>query len=272
MLKEWQECALKAKFSQIDLLPRRTRSKTLFGTVVHSALEHYNRTGDVDGALRIFSEDWADIEPDIWDRTNTHEGLRQRGIQIIKDFHAQQRWQPRKVIAVEHRFLVPFGDHELEGTVDLLEVKKNHRGKEILRVVDNKTSSRKPTFAELYLNIQGTVYTWASQQREFWVGNGDGFPPVPNGEWWFEMLQQVPRRFIWYHLWTSTEIDGGERNQTDYDRLYRQCNEIQKAIENEVFIPTISHSTCGFCDYAEGPCPVRVPKKEEIQAQDDAWL
>ena len=271
-LGTWQDCALKARFKHIDLLPGKTGSKQMFGTCVHAALAQYARTGDVQQAVKVFTDDWANATIDVWNRTNTFKGLSQRGVEIIKAQHERQQWQARKIVAVEHRFLVPFGEHELEGTVDLIELKKNHRGKEILRVVDHKTTSKMPTASELYLSVQGTVYVYATLQPEFWLGNGREFPGLPNGEWQFEMLSDVERRFIWNHLWTDKELDGGGRTKEDFERVYRQINEIEKAIEADIFVPTISHALCEYCDYAEDPCPVRVPTRDEITNQDSSWL
>jgi PD-(D/E)XK nuclease superfamily len=283
LLKTWQGCALQAKYREIDGLPRKQGSKAAFGTVIHHALHQYEVTGgNLEMALKTFVEVWDDpaqlgVEPDVWNRYTSYGGLRQKGIEILKGYDEANRWERKQIVALEHRFLVPFGAHEIEGTVDKLDLAKNHRGNQILRVVDYKTNARQPTTAELALDVQFTTYIYATLQPEFWLGNGPDYPPVHNGDWWWSMLQSTPRRGIWVQLWAnSREIDAGARDDNDFGRLYRLCNEIEKAIERDVFVPCISGDTCGLCDYANGPCPTRVPTRDEWAEQRleaiDSWV
>lgn len=283
LIHTWMQCSLMARFQEIDRLPRLSGSKQVFGSIVHHALDQYNRTGDLDHAIRCFTDGWDDpsqlgLQIDVWNRYTAAGSLRERGIKILRDYDEKQRFEPRQVIASEHRFCVPFGRHELSGIVDLAELKNNHKGVQLLRLIDYKTSSKAPLRSELYANIQFSTYAYASLQPEFWLGNpaaetGDRkYPPIAQGEWWHEMLQETPRRAIWYHLWDSKELDAGERGETDFMRLYRVCNEIERAIEAQVFVPNISGDTCGICDYADGPCPVRIPTREEVLEDDHAWL
>lgn len=281
MIKTWGACSLQASFSYLDGLPQVSGSKQVFGSVVHAALEHYNRTNDVDEAVRLFIEGWdtpgmLGLQIDVWTKYTTFGGLRQRGIDIVRAYHDRTRLEDRTVIAAEHRFLVPFGGHELTGTVDLLELKRNHRGKDLLRVCDYKTAARRPTTAALALDVQFSCYIWSTLQREFWFGNGDGFPAITNAEWYWETLQDIPRRGIWIQLWDEgRELDAGGRDDADFGRVYRMCNEIERAIAAKVFVPTIGES-CGICSYANGPCPVTVPTRDEWEhradTDEEAWL
>lgn len=275
-LKVWGNCALQAKFKILDGLPTKTGSKAAFGTAIHAALDHWNRTDDVEAAVKVFCELWDNAQIDVWNKFTNFGGLRLRGIDILRSTHDAQRWENRTVIASEHRFLVPFGAHELTGTVDLVELKRNAKGKDILRICDYKTNARRPGLAQLALDIQFTTYCYASLQREFWLGNGPEFPGVTNGEWWWETLQDVARRAIWVQLYDSgKEIDAGPRDDHDFGRLYTLCNQIEQAIQADVFVPSIGEA-CTFCDFANGPCPTRVPTQEEWQQErlesPDAWL
>jgi len=282
MLKTWMECPLQAKFAELDRLPQKQGSKATFGSAVHLAMEHYNRTNDVDEAIKLFLEAWNDpgqvlgADIDVWNKYSTYGGLRQKGIDIVRAYDERMRFEDRLVIATEHPFLVPFGEHELTGTVDLLSLRKNHRGKDLLCVEDYKTNARRPNTGELALNIQFTVYLYATYQREFWLGNGERFPAVVNGEWYWQTLGDVPRRGIWVQLWDGAkDMDAGTRDDKDFGRLYRLCEEIERAIKAEVFVPHIGEA-CTLCDYSDGPCPVEVPTRAEWQASrledERAWL
>ena len=264
----WQDCQLKAKFHYIDLLPRGPQNaKASFGSCMHKALEILNKTSDLKLAVDTFTDNWDNPEklgvtPEVWPKMTTFGGLRDRGIRAIKDYAGVVKWDDRTVVATEHEFLVPFGKHELHGFVDLLDERKSGKGKNLLRVTDYKTNSRRPNIAELGLNIQFSVYDFASRQREFWTG-------IPNGEELFEKYDDKPRRNIWFHLWDAIELDAGSRDDDDFERLYQLCESIEKAHEHEVFVPRIGEA-CLYCPYTE-PCGIKVPTKEELLAESDAW-
>lgn len=269
-------CPLQAKFAYVDMLPEPTNFKAAFGTIIHYCLEHLNYDLDVDKAKATFEDLWHNPEklglhPTVMPKMTTYAGLRAKGLDILDTFAAKYRWENRVLVATERQFLVPFGRHELTGTVDLVEVRQNHKGKDVLRVCDWKTNTRKPSFTELALNIQFTVYTWATLQREFWVGNGEEFPGLPNGEALFEELGGLERRSIWYHLWTGTELDAGSRGEADFQRLYRVCDQIEAAINADVYVPDISGETCIFCPYV-APCTgIEIPRGAELMEQEAAW-
>lgn len=278
-IQTWMDCSLQAKYKYIDRLESPQNAKASFGTCIHHALEIYNQTGDNELAKATFTDVWhhpekLGVAPDVWPRYTTYSGLRDRGLQILDSHHEKLSWDDRQVLGTEHRFLVPIGDHELTGAIDLLDIRRSGRGKNVLRVTDYKTSTKKPTQAELALNIQMTTYVYATYQPEFWLGNGPEFPPIAHGAELWEELADMPRRAIWYALWTNTEIDAGARDDEDFLRMYRALDEIEKAIEREVFVPDISGSTCTFCAFVADPCPFTVipPRREEIAEEEDAWL
>lgn len=276
-LTTWMHCPLQAKFKYIDRLPEQQNAKASFGTCIHHALEQYNHTADLELAKATFRDVWEHPEklgvaPDYWPKFTTYSSLLSRGLQILDEYHEKQKWDSRDVLATEHRFLVPMGEHEITGVVDLLEIRKSGRGKDLLRIVDYKSSSRKPTLAELALNVQFSMYDYASREPEFWVGNGPDFPGIPNGEWMYETLADLPRRNIWYHLWGNAEIDAGSREPEDFMRMYRAFQQIERAIDNEVFVPDISGASCTVCAYAGDPCPVVIPDRQAVLEEEAAWL
>lgn len=271
-------CPLQAHFKYDLKLPvERNNAKAVFGTCIHAALDHYNNHGNPDTAKALFLDLWQNPEKVgspvaslWWPRTTNFGNLRQRGIDIIADFHRRTEWDSRVVIATEHPFLVPFGEHELTGYVDLLEVRKSGKGKNLLRVVDYKTASRQPNMSDLLLDVQFTIYNYATTCSEFWFGNGTDFPPIENADWNYEMYDDLPRRAIWYHLWTAKEIDAGPRDESDFMRLYRVCTEIAKADAAKIHVPKLGEA-CTFCDFRD-PCGVAIPTKEELLAQEEAWV
>ncbi len=274
-LKLWMQCPLQAKFRYEDNEPRLVNAKAAFGTAVHAGLQIYNQTQDTDKAIVHFLDLWdhpekMDSVPQWWPRNTSFGGLRKRGQEIIKDVHLRTAWDSRMVLATEHRFLVPMGDHELTGYVDLLEVRRSGKGKDILRVVDYKTSSYQPNMGALALDVQFTIYIYATTRPEFWLGNGPDFPPIDNGEWAQTMYGDMPRRAIWYHLWGMKEIDAGPRGEKDFERLYRVMDEVARASELGIYVPKIGEN-CTLCDYQE-PCGMTIPTAVELREQDEAWI
>lgn len=266
-LRRWMSCPLQVHFDNTIKRPQQQNSKTTFGTCVHDALEMYNKSGDIEESSRRFLHTWEnpqlfDAVPDVWARGTTYGSLKTKGIEILDQYHAAHRWEERDIVASEHKFHVPFGDHSISGVVDLMEVRRSQGGKALI-ITDYKTSSRTPTYAELALNIQFTVYQYATLQEEFWVGNGDEYPGLFNGASLFEEFKAMPRRGIWHNLWLNKEVYVGERDDNDYLRMYRCMIEVAKAIEAEIFVPNISGDSCGFCPYHD-VCQVVAPVRDKL--------
>ena len=278
-LKTWMGCPLQAKFKYIDKEPSLQNAKAVFGVCIHEALQEYNNGLPVEACIERFKQTWHEPEIlgeqiDTWPKFTTYGGLRSRGIDILKAYDSSLKWENRLVVATEHRFCVPFGEHHLTGVVDLVEKKKSGKGKNSIRIIDYKTSSKQPTLAQLRLDIQFTIYVYASQQPEFWMGFEDDprYPPIPNGKDLYEAYHKLQRRAIWYHLWTNKEIDAGDRDDGDMMRLYRCLTEVEKAVETGVYVPNISGDTCTFCDFT-AQCGVVVPIRHKldkpIEEEDD---
>jgi hypothetical protein len=273
MLKTYGNCQLQGKFAYMDKLPQKQSASATFGTCVHEALEQYNEHRDIDAAVKRFLYTWENpealgVSPDFWHRRVTYGGLQETGVKAIMEYHESNVWADREMIAAEHKFCVPFGDrHLLSGIVDMLE---SPRGSSELRVCDFKTAGSRPNADMLYLDLQFTTYYYASLQPEFWLGFDDGseasknsdgsprYPPMENGEELYERFKGADRKVIWYHLRQNKELDCGPRDDGDFMRLMRCCDEIEKAVNHDIFVPSISGNSCTFCSYTD-ICKAYVP-------------
>jgi hypothetical protein len=264
-LKAHMRCSLHAKYRYVDKLPVRQNAKASFGTVIHQAIAYfYESRGDHEGAVRMFRDLWAHpekagVEPDYWPKSTNFNGLMVKGVEMLDALAQKVAWNNITLLGTEIPFLVPFGEHELTGYVDLLTIEKSGTGRELLCIVDHKSASKAPSTAELALDLQFTAYAYASYQKEFWVGADDpAFPGLPNGEWlWNTIGSMMERRCIWSHLMNGRQIDAGPRVTTDFQRMYRLCDEIEKSLKLGVAVPTIGES-CNFCDYVEA-CQLEIP-------------
>jgi RecB family exonuclease len=272
-LKTWMNCSLQAKYKYIDRLPEdRVHAAAVFGSCMHLALDRFN-SGQLDlaGAKKLFADAWTNPkkygleEPMLWAPRTSFGQYMKSGKDALDAYAERVSWRGRLVIATEHSFLVTLGDYELTGVVDHLEVTKDRKGRECLMVLDHKTG-RTPTIAQLQADIQFSLYSYASRQPEFWLGNGPDFPPMELGEWHMEMTKDLPRLHIWHSVMQGKEYNCGERDEADFERLHRALQQIERAMELEVFVPDISGESCGWCPYRE---PCRLPIHDPVEAGPD---
>lgn len=160
----------------------------------------------------------------------------------------------------------------LEGEVEMVCIKvSNSDGLYVTDdyIVTHNTAGKRPTYDTLHMNSQFTTYDYASRQKEFWLGTGGDpddhwfCPPMENGEELWERFKDQDRRAIWWHLRQGKPIYVGPRDDADYMRLYRCCEEIEKAMERDVFIPSIGAESCLWCDFSD-ICPLYIPNAEEV--------
>ena len=60
-------------------------------------------------------------EPDYWNRMTSFTSYMDQGPKMIADYIDQRKWSTTDVVASEFRFMVPFGEHQISGIVDILE-------------------------------------------------------------------------------------------------------------------------------------------------------
>lgn len=264
MMSTWSKCSMQAKFKYVDKLPDPSGSAAAFGSCVHLAMEHFSHNSDRDAAREKFLACWDDPESaglriDYWNKRQNAGSLRERGINLLNGYFERFEREDRRIIAVEHAFKVPIGDHEITGYVDLLEYRRSGRGKNTLRTTDYKTG-KKPWSDALRFNIQMTAYYFASLQPEFWIGypGEPDFPGMPDGARLYEEFKSQPRQVIWWSLPTDQEIDCGPRNEHDFRRMYLLIDQMEKAIHEEVFVLDISGDSCGYCPFTD-VCGLDVP-------------
>lgn len=253
-LKTWQSCSLQAKFSYIDKKGRSTGSSALFGSCVHEALELLNKGVSLEDAEIYFLDNIQSREPDYWNRRTSLTGFKDKGVQMLRDYAAYQELNPADVIASEFRFMVDVGEHQVSGIVDAIELPHDHSS---LDVIDYKTG-RRPILDTLHLDIQMTIYQWASMRREFWTGypgQEDKYQGIENGEEFFEYFKDIPRKAYWFDLKTAEPIYVGDRTGRDFGRLYRLIEQVARAVEYDVYVPTLTGDTCTWCDHTD-ICPV----------------
>lgn len=276
------ECSLAAKYKYIDNLPRKASAKMVFGSIIHVCLQYYYESrGNHAGAERKFVRMWVDPAKagypiDYWPKYTNFGTLMAKGKEILKYVHETHRWQDFVVLGTEIKFLVPIGDFELTGYIDLLGIERSGTGTELLKIIDFKTASKAPSIAQLALDVQLTVYDYAVSQPEFWLGieGNPEYPGLDNGQWLWETVgKSMTHRCIWWGVWTQRQIDAGPRNKKDHERLYRTMVEIEKSIKAGVAVPKIGEA-CNWCDFQD-PCALEIPVAiNQLADESDAsrWI
>jgi CRISPR/Cas system-associated exonuclease Cas4 (RecB family) len=141
-LKTWMSCPLQARFKEVEQRPSKINAKTTYGTCMHDALEFYNLSGDITETINRFKATWKDPSllnavPDWWPKNTTYGDLLKKGIATLESYHKKNVWDKRDIIAAEHKFCVPIGDHLLNGIVDLIEARPLGKHTE-LSIIDYK--------------------------------------------------------------------------------------------------------------------------------------
>lgn len=255
-LKQFGQCAKQFELSRVlDLGEEQVGSLTVLGTVWHYAVDVYEAYGyDLDLAKRTFVYYWENPDElgehiDYWHRRTTHQGLQKRGLDMLDQYHDLAPWTTGKRVGSEIHFVVPIGDHELEGTIDKLWYRP---GQKRLESVDFKTGAYVPE--KLRYNLQFTAYCYATTRPEFWQF-------VPGFEDGHERFAKAKRGGYWFHARNSKMWNAGDRGLLDYKRLYLAIQEMENALKNSVFPLTISGETCYFCPFVEGVCAGNVEEE-----------
>lgn len=248
-LKQFGNCARSYYYSHVlGLGESLAGSLTVLGTVWHYAVDVYeNYDHDLDLAKRTFVHYWEHPEQlgeriDFWHRSTTHMGLRKRGLAMLDSYHELAPWRQGVLLGTEVRFEVPIGDHVLEGTIDKLWYRP---GQKKIEVIDFKTGSVVPE--KLRYNIQFTAYCYATERPEFWQY-------VPGFEDSYEEFAGWERTGWWYHARNNKMFSAGKRQAFDYQRLLLAVNEMDNALQANVFPLDIRGDSCGWCPFVDEIC------------------
>lgn len=269
-ISAWIRCPTAFMYGQQGL-PRRQLSATAWGSVVHHALETFERVRHTEGmthqdatsaAISTFEHYWhplnisAICEPvQEWLPRQDYSTLRALGIDNIRAYCVSMQLDDSSLLATEIGFQVPIpGTHDedtgqphiLAGTIDRLALRR-YRGKPYLSVEDYKTGKE---YKYLRQNLQFTAYCMATTQKEFWTGwNGeDGFGA--DGPMLFERFHRYARRGMWINMRRVAPQDAGWRGPQDYNRFSLAVEQIVASIKADIYPLSLSGETCQFCDYA----------------------
>lgn len=247
-LKQFGVCARQFYYSHILQLGKdEAGSLTVLGSVFHYAVDVYENYGyDIELAKKTFNFYWdhpdaLGLKIDFWHTRTTKEGLRKRALSMLDKYHELKPWTDGILIGTEINFTVPIGDHELTGTIDKLWFRPGQRKVE---VIDFKTGAYVPE--KLKYNIQFTAYCYATERPEFWEQIRD--ESFRNG---YEDFKGWKRAGWWYHARNNKMFNAGNRAAPDYQRLRLAVEQMDAAIQANVYPLDYSGENCGWCGYVD---------------------
>jgi hypothetical protein len=245
-LKTFGDCAHQFHYKYVlELEGDQYSALTTLGSVFHYALEVYEQYNyDLGLAIRTFRHYWANPEQlglriDFYPPRMNHVSLEQNAVDMLERYHELRVWRGGELIGTEIKFEVPLGNHILVGIIDKLWLR---RQKQQLQVIDFKTGYK--VAKKLRLNLQFTSYMYATTRPEFWAY-------VPGWEDAWESFQDYERTGQWFHARQAKAFNAGTRTDLDYRRLLLAADQMERAIEHDIYPLTIEGEICGWCPWVE---------------------
>lgn len=282
-LSSWMRCPTAFMYGKQGQ-PRRQTSALSYGSVIHHALETFERLRHTDGvkhaeaveaAVQTFEHYWhpSNIEAicdpvDLWLPRQGYSELRIKGADAIRTYCQLVKIDDHELLATEYGFSVPiFGTwdedlqepHTLNGTIDRLAV-RYYTGRPVVAVDDYKSGKE---YRFLRQNLQFTAYCYATTQPEFWTGAGgeDGFGPE-RGALLYERFKALARRGTWINMRTVKFQDAGWRGPDDYARFALAVEQIVASIRADIYPLSLSGETCQYCEFRDICAGVGVPAND----------
>jgi hypothetical protein len=284
-LSSWNYCPARTGF-ELAGFPQKQNSALSYGTVLHHAMHVLERFKDLDKAIETFLFYWhplnidelcPPVPADGWIGRDSYGELRKRGVDTLRKYADYLRHDDHELLGLEYSFAVPVRGLELDGrpvvlagTIDRLAVRW-FRQRETLMVDDFKTGAQK---WNLRHNIQGTAYSYATWQPEFWTGTKaftglrlDGNPKDYDATSGFddqhplnerfhtratELIDRfatAPRRFTWINLKSFKLVDGGYRGPQDFERMKTGISTVLRSAHASIFPLRIDGETCRYCPF-----------------------
>lgn len=270
-ISSWMRCPTAFMYERQGR-PRRQLSATAWGSVIHHALETFERVRHteglthadaVDAAVSTFEYYWhplniaAICEPvDEWLPRQDYSTLRRNGIDRIREYCTLMQLDESTLLATEYSFQVPIPNtwdedlgepHILAGTIDRLALRR-YRSRPYLSVEDYKTGK---DYQFLRHNLQFSAYCMATTQKEFWTGwrGEDGFGPDKGADM-HTRFTKYARRGMWINMRQNKQQDAGWRGPRDYQRFALAVEQITASMRADIYPLSLSGATCQYCEFA----------------------
>lgn len=166
-LDSFTTCPQKYKYEHIEKLRGDKSPEQIFGTLVHSALEHYYSKAPVFPTLDEVLTRFRDAVHESALPEVDQPRYEQSGVDMITRFAKKNPAWTAHVIGLETRFAVDITDpdstevHILSGIIDRVDAIND----DTIEIIDYKTSRKLPAQSDVDKNLQLSVYHMAALKR-----------------------------------------------------------------------------------------------------------
>jgi putative RecB family exonuclease len=222
--------------------PSHRSSALAFGSAVHHALAafyselmHSRPEPNAEELVTTFSDAWAfeltSPVPVLFDKNATADSLRDKGVEMVKLFHAEVP-RPHRVIGVEEAFSIQVCDpttgevfeERLVGAIDALV--ETPEGNHV--ILEHKTGARKRTFAK---DLQGAAYSYVAPR----IGLGDEVSVT------YQLLTKTKTPALYIETQIFTDADRRD--------FLRTVSGVLAAVRAEAFYPNRTSWMCSGCPF-----------------------
>jgi CRISPR/Cas system-associated exonuclease Cas4 (RecB family) len=161
---------------------------------------------------------------------DTHQIKNKQGwekLQKVWEYYKENDGAP---IMVNYPYEIQIGEHILVGTVDLVRVVKNEKGREEIVMTEFVTDERNAPFLHVRRDWRVTAASYA-----------------------FRKIMQVSEQKIVYHGIISGKLTETKRDEQDYQQLEHLLNSIDHMSKHDIFYPVFNDRclTCPYQKYCE---------------------
>jgi putative RecB family exonuclease len=249
-INQYLRCPLQYYFQRILRLPTPTvGSGLVLGGAVHEALAHYHtklkqrRVASILQIQRVFAQAWKSREADQqiqYKRGETRVSQLAVGIGLLETY--LQSPPPENVLEIERELIVPLvnsqGDYletPLVAIIDLITGTD-----EGLKIHELKTSGRSYGQFEVDTSLQASCYAHAAHAQ-------------------FEVPIELEFAVLVKTKSPRLQRISTVRYEEDSPRLGDLVENVERAVENEIFYPVESPMNCSGCPFRE-PCQDWTPR------------
>lgn len=165
--------------------------------------------------IRFRSTSWRD----------THRIKEKQGWELLKKAHTFFKDNHGTPIMVNYEYEVEIGQHTLVGTIDLVEVARNEKGREEIRMTEFLVDERNMPFLHIRRDWKLTAASYA-----------------------FRKLMKLNEERIVYHGIISGKRHDTIRDESDFKQLEHLIDIIVKATDMGLFYPSFNER-CSTCSY-----------------------
>jgi CRISPR/Cas system-associated exonuclease Cas4 (RecB family) len=264
-INQYLACPLRYYFQRILCLPQPTIGSSLvLGSTVHAVLAEYHRSiqddepTNIDHLHQVFTESWSSRENQtrlVFRNGETAQASIDLGIALVELYLKEP--PPQEIIGIEREIISPI--HNSQGAyletplVAIADLITKSEAK--ITVREFKTSGRAYSEIEAETSLQPTCYVNAAQEA---------YGQPASVEYTVLIKTKTPK----------IQRLAAERTESDLGRLGDIIENIEKAVQLNIFYPVENPINCSTCPFRQPcrewgrsePTKIQEPSQEPVEA------